>query len=407
MPRFARRAFLAMLLATPAVLAEAQGPQEGPATSADAQHAPPATSEAASERPSHLGPVALYGDFGSLRLAMATQLRGTLTHDTGGTDGVFGLRRLRLWVRARFLDDRVAFRLQLDASPRSPELIDLWVQGKVRPGLALRLGQTKVPLSHYWDRSFTRTVFVDWPLTVRYFTGRSTGLLAFDPRRDRSWSWDLGVFTGEASRAANGFREPTIYGEPRFNRSSFRGYVGPDAPHPEVAGRLRWRGGPLVLAASAAWDVRPVYTQDQLARFALDGELQSGRFGFYAGGFLSLFEDRDGDPILGLGGTHLEARARLHERVDLGLRYVTIVRSDDLRSDARAYAAQHVADVPEDSDRYEGVGDLRAEHELALALAVYAIGNDLEWQIDATWRREAAAADRDELLARTQVQLAF
>ncbi len=407
MTRSARWPLVAMLLAA-ATLAWAQDTQDAQNTqdAQDTQTAPGEADSAATPR-SHLGPVALRGDFGSLRLAMAAQLRGTLSHDANGTDGVFGLRRLRLWVRARFLDERVAFRLQLDASPRSPELVDLWVQGRARPGLAFRLGQTKVPLSHYWDRSFTGTVFVDWPLTVRYFTGRSTGLLAFDPRRDRTWGWDLGVFTGEASRAANGFREPTIYGEPRFNRSSFRGYVAPNTPHPELAGRVRWRGRPLTLAASAAWDMRPTYTQDQLARFALDGELRSERFGFYAGGFLSLFEDRDGDPILGLGGSHLEARARLHERVDLGLRYVTIVRSEALRDDARAYATQHVAEAPEEADRYQGVGDLRAEHELALALAVYAVGHDLKWQTDATWRREAGATDRNELLARTQVQLAF
>lgn len=405
------RGALLWLLMVPALVG-AQAPQEtagapAPEAASTSEAARPAA-EAGPDRPrTHLGPVVLRGDFGSLRLAMATQLRGTLTHDADDTDGVFELRRLRVWVRARLLDDRVRFRLHLDASPRSPELIDLWVQGMLRPGLALRVGQTKVPFSHHWDRSFTQTLFVDWPLTTRYFFGRSVGVLAFDPRRDRPWSWDLGLFTGEASRAANGLREPAIYGEPRFNRSSIRSYVAPGTPHPEVVGRLRWRAGSLVAAASAAWDMRPVYTEDQLARFGLDGELRLGRLGLYAGGFVSLFEDLQGDAILGLGGSHVEVQARLHERVALGLRYVSIVRSDALRRDARAYAAQRMAQVPEDADRYRSVGDLRAEHELALALAVYAVGDDLKWQNDVTWRRESATVERDSLQIRTQIQLAF
>ncbi len=400
----------ALVFAQPPHDAEGAQSASAPPSRVSSSSVPPPSSgpSRADDGPrTHLGPVVLRGDFGSLRLALATQLRGTVDHAASGADGVFELRRLRMWVRARLLDDRVAFRLQLDASPRSPELIDLWLQGEARPGLALRVGQMKVPFSHHWDRSFTGTVFVDWPLTTRYFFGRSIGLLAFDPRRDQPWTWDLGIFTGEASRAANGFREPTIYGEPRFNRSSFRSYVAPGTPHPEVAGRLRWHEGPLTVAASAAWDMRPTYTQDQLARFGFDGELRLSRFGFYAGGFLSLFEDGDGNPMLGLGGSHLEAQARLHERIELGLRYVTIVRSDALRKDAKIYAMQHVADVPEDADRYRSVGELHAEHELALALAVYAVGHDLKWQNDVTWRRQSAAVDRDSLQIRTQIQLAF
>jgi len=365
---------------------------------------------ASAQPPERLGPVEVGGEHGTLGIGFGTQLRATMRHD-GDADGRVGLRRARLFLRGRFLDDRVRFKLQMDLAPRSPELIDLHVDGRVADAAQLRFGIAKLPFTDHWMQSFLDLRFVDWPLTERWFGGgRQIGLTVFDPRSDATVSYALGIYSGEMSRPANGARFPRLYGERTPHRTTLVDPAPMGVPHPEVAGRVRFRAPGVVVAASALWDLRPTYAEDESLRLALDARADLGPLSFWLGGFTTASEDGDGHWMIALGGALAEVVLRVHPRVELAARYAGVVRSDVLRDDARRYAAQRIAAAPDDlledaEAQYGEVGAVRAEHELRGALSVFLVGRDLMLQLDAGWLRTAPIGDAFE--GRLQLQVGF
>lgn len=371
---------------------------------------------ASEETPTRLGPVSIEGRHGRLEVGFGVQLRGTLTHDIeaeeDATDAVFHLRRGRLFLRGLFLEERVRFRLQIDFAPRALELIDLYFEGEITEAAVLRAGIAKIPFSDHWNQSFLRLAFVDWPLTERYFGGgRQLGFTLYDGRRDSRLAYAVGLYSGESTRAANGARFATVYGQRPINRSDLRNFTPMGTAHPELVGRLTYRGDALRLALSAAWDLRPNYSTEETLRLGLDGFYERGPLRFWAGIFGAASENIDGTLLGALMGTLVEAAYNVHPRVGLALRHSAIVRSNALRRDARRFADAAIdAAAGEEREalrrRYANIDRIAAQHETVFAVEVRIVGQDLKWTTDFGWLHTAGLG-ANEFRGRTQLQLGF
>ena len=362
-----------------------------------------------------LGPVVLETERATLRLGFGAQLRAEVDGDRSARSSRLQLHRARPQLRVGFLDGRVRFRLHLDLAPRALELLDLFVEGDLAPDLTLRAGIGKIPFSLHWEQGFMALSLVDWPLTTRWFGGgRQLGLtLAREPAT--GWQWALGLYQGQTLRAANGQRFTTAYGEKRTNYLDLREHTPLGAPHPEFVGRLAHRrqraGAETVVALSAAWDMRPTQAVDETLRLGLDGRLAAGPLTAWAGAYLGVAEQGDGELMVSHGGSLLEVELRPHPRFGVATRHSAIVRSDALRADARRRADECITngDAAEKEAleaRYAGVGRIRAEHETTLGVNAYLASDDLKLQIDGSWLRTAPTGD-DAWRVRAQLGIGF
>lgn len=365
-------------------------------------------SNATAQQQQRLGPIEIESEHSSLGIGFGTQLRATVDHDDGGTDGIAELRRARLFLRGRFLDDTLRFRLQVDLAPRALELIDLFMEWA--PSVVLRAGIAKIPFTRHWDQSFLRIPFVDWPLTERYFGGgRQLGLTLLDHRTD--WRWAVGIYNGETARPANGDRFPRIYGLPTVNYLDLRNHTAMGAPHPEMVGRVSYEHGASYLALSAAWDVRPEHAQDETLRVAIDARLTVGELRLWLGGFLSVSEQVDGSHMGALGGSLLEIAWRVHPYIELALRHANAIHTHALMSDVARFGESQVAQVDtteqaEEAARYARLAATRGELETVAALGVSFAEDDAKLTLDVGWLRTMGLGI-DRARARIQIQLAF
>lgn len=386
--------------------------------------------------PERLGPFTIETEDGAARLrpTLGAQLRLTVEDrelGEGGRDTRVDLRfpRLRVGLRASFLDERVEVALQLNVWPEQLELIDAYLGATLLPELRLRAGQFKIPFTLYREQSFLDLATTDWPLTTRWFgSERQLGLMAHDMRRDASgFAYAIGVFGGQNRRAAHARELPRVYGEEPPNPSDLS---DPSAPalHAELVGRVAHLASDVhpesnfdlsgepelrhAAALSAAWDTDPVHRQDFLLRVAPEVMLKWSGLSLVAIGYLGLAETLDGSVMLAAAGGFVELGWSAHRHLQLALRYARVHLLSDLRADARAYAASIEPADPAAHDawqaQYGGVGHVRARHELALGVTVPILGRSLAWQSDAGWlRTERDDGARDDVQVRTQLQLAF
>ncbi len=365
--------------------------------------------------PDRLAPLRVDVGPSQLRVGGLAQLTSEIETRDGDTDGFVDFRRLRVDVRALFLDGRVALRGHVSAMPRGAELLDLHVDAELSEAAHLRVGLAKTPFTAYRQQSINDHVLVDWPIVSRWFGGeRQLGLTlegATGASRTGA-SYAFGVYNGDPARPQN-HRFSTAYGEKAPTRSGFRDATAYDVPHPELMGRSGLALGPVQTALSVAWDLRPVHAIDPAARVALEAHLDTEHVDVWAIGYLALHEELDHHTALGLGGVLLDASFRVHPRVELAARWSTVLFSDALREDARATADARIASAAAEeqsrlSTRYADVGHVEALHESTVGLAIYAFGHSLKWQTDATWLRDRTSAGRDDAFRlRLQAQLAF
>lgn len=385
--------------------------------------------------PPKLGPVSLKTGSGTIDLGVSLQLRADV-RSIEGDDGRSGevaisINRLRMSASGNFLDERVTFEVQLNTTPESFELVDVWIGFVFAPSLRLRLGQMKVPYTWYRQLSFTRLAFVDWSPTTAWFgSERQLGAMLHDDPAKSGWSYRLGVFTGENRRSSHAFRLAEIYGEPLENASGADGFAVADDVDPELVGTLRWTsdgfdaeqqvdwdGGParFLLAASGAVNFDSDETEDFAGRASIDAWLKLRHFSMVATGYLALSKEvLDDDLIVAATGLNLEAAYLIDRKVELAARFALIDPTDALTDDARTRAERIIEGaVSEDEEerlrgRYGDAGTLLEEHELRLGVSYFLVGHSLRVQLDGGWiHRELRAGPRDDFEARTIVQLAF
>lgn len=391
---------------------------------------PPAapTTEAASAPPV-LGPFRIGSPGRSLELGFATQFRFNLSGATGtAASANVELRRLRFSLRGALLDDRLHVLAQLNTTPASLELIDLWADWRFTDALHLRVGQFKTPFTRYRQQSFTTLALADWSVFASHFGAeRQLGVMLHDGGgRDAHWVYQAGVFTGVNARASFARGLAALYGETMTNLSDLRSFHAPTEVHPAFIARVGHEsaavkssvssdaaGGGLRHAVnlSVAWDARPSYPVDFPLRLAPEALFKWNHVfvdvvaatGFFVGG--------DGAWGLASVGENVEVGWRFAPRWEVAARFSRVDDTQAARDDATARVAALVAAAsPEQAQaiaaRYARAGTPRWTQEVGAALNVYLVGDGLKWQTDVTWTRTDGPL-HDEVRLRSQLQLAF
>lgn len=382
-----------------------------PSTNPNSNQENGSETESVTTTPDRLAPLRVDVGPSQLRVGGLAQLGAEIETRDHDTTGFVDFRRLRVDVRALFLDGRIALRGHVSAMPRGAELLDLHVDAQLASNALLRVGVSKTPFTAYRQQSINEHVLVDWPIVSRWFGAeRQLGLsIEGAPGAAR---YTFGIYNGDPARPQN-HRFSTAYGEKAPTRSGFRDATAYDVPHPELMGRGGLAFGPIHTALSVAWDTRPVHAVDAAARFALETHLHTEHVDVWAIGYLALHEGLDQHAALGLGGVLLDTSFRVHERVELAARWSTVLFSNALRTDARSTADARIADATVDDQsglttRYADVGRIESLHESTIGLAIYAFGHSLKWQTDATWLRDRTSVGHDDAFRlRLQAQLAF
>ncbi len=360
---------------------------------------------------------------GPLHAFLVTQLRLGTTQDLGAEPGspVLELRRLRLGLRASALGGALTGLVVVNANPLALELLDAWGEVALGRGHRLRVGLAKVSSTTYRMGAFSDLVFVDWALVTRPFgTERQLGAELHNQRSGQSWEYALGLWHGSTARAAHGRGLADVYAEPVANLSDLRVGHGYDPPHPEVSGRLLWRGpaGPprrlhVTAGLNAQYDLRPVEARDIRLLVAPEIALARGPLHLEITAWLGLAEGTTRPGVGAVTGLLAEVHAELSPRVTLGLRYAQVDVSEALRDDARARAQRLSQQGPNDTRealtrRYALAGTLSTEHEIGIALRVDVLPPFVRWQTDLGWiQRHGDPSPHDEIRGRTQLQLAL
>ena len=409
-----------------------------------------------------LGPFEMRSASGDvLRPGFAAQFLGTLTDPDASkrgrdADDRFWMRRLRIRLDARLLDDRLRAGLQLNLAPASLELMDVWFEGRPVRHWAVRVGQFKVPFTQYRDLSFRRLALVDWSLGPNYFgSERQLGACLRYRSSETGLAGDFGVFAGESARASYSVATMLGYGEvplthftswavnagivdQQINRFVWqccckvtqRCFIGDVKVFVDLHGELAARvmhaaqGMPLeslrdlsrdglrhLVALSGAWDADPHPMQDLRGRVAPELGLAWMGVTLRAVGYAGWFTPVRRAAGLGPWGGFVELNVVTHPRFDIAARYAQVELSGRLRRDQVAYGRAQVegaANMQEAAARYGAAGTLRREREVTFGGNLFLVGHQLEIQVDAS----ALAAERDEgslwaIRLRTQVQIAF
>jgi hypothetical protein len=378
--------------------------EPGGAGVVDAPHEPATTPTL----PDGLRPRIPLGTWGSLRPTLLAQLRTELDHPLhggGDTTATARLATLRVGAALSLAGDRLRLQGRVSLAPGHLELVDVYADVVASEQATLRAGIAKVPFTRYRLQSTSQIAPVTSAVTTRWFGAeRQLGVQV-----QNGWServhYAAGVFTGENTRASHAVGLAELYGATPRDPSSL---VDPDPRlhvHPELVAMVGYdspgmgapvsverRGSPwkVAVALSAAVDTRPDPEADLASRLAPEVELRGHRIVARGVLYAGWFAPRDGHGpwrVGALGGL-AEVTWSAHRWIDLFARWAGVWWTPALATSA-------------------GIAP-GATQEVGGGLIVPVIGDQLKWTTDLRWTHEGPRATaRDELVWRTQLQLAF
>lgn len=394
------------------------------------------------EMPERIGPFSIQSEDGRYRLKVGLiaqlQMRAD-SRELGPAKGhettvQYLARRIRPSLRGNALSKDLGFYLHLSTAPGSLEFMDWYLDFRFHPDFRLRGGQFKIPFTRYRIQSFKNLTLVDWSMMSKYFGAeRQMGVALHNGyEKPPAWAYELGLFTGTNARAANANGLAKVYGEPMGNPSDLVDPAPIPGIHPELVAHLAYNHGGIDVSTdtdfagggfrfsgglSATWDLKPDVVQDFTARLAAEVLLKFRGASLAAMAYLGWtphIVPGDAGPHLGVVGAQAQVSYQLFRVVEFSARYAFITLSDGLRHGALIRSQALIAAAPDDETRqaltkqYQGVGDLRQDHEIAAGINLYLIGRSLKWQNDVTWRvRTLEMESRVDITFRTQMQLAF
>jgi phosphate-selective porin O/P len=345
------------------------------------------------------------------------------------------IRRIRPTIKGSLFFEDLTYLLHISLVPGALELMDLWFEYQFHSSYRVRVGLGKVPFTRYRLNSFQNLPLLDWSYPTHYFGAeRQFGATLHNGIGNSGcFEYELGVFSGVNSRAANGIGMSKIYAEQIASPSDL---ADPDAAmftkmHTEFVAHLAYNsskmnvkvptdfsGGPFrySIGLSMAWDLKPTARQDMRLRLAPELELKAHGFTALAVVFLG-FTDLQMDSAeysFGAIGGVLQLSYLFFEKYELAVRYTSVHIMDDLREDARQYAnaqisqASDVAQAEELVAQYAQVGQLENDHEISLGFNWYLFGTTFKWQVDSGLLiHNRIDGIRYDVRLRTQFQLAF
>lgn len=349
----------------------------------------------------------------SLRFALATQVQYSYHHQDRESE--VRVRRLRPVFSGNLGLKELTFKLHLSVLPDDLEFMDYYVDYAALPDLRIRAGVYKIPFTRYRIQSFQRLTLVDWSILTGYFGAeRQLGITFHNGyEKPRAIEYEVGVFTGQNTRASHAAKLAGLYGVDVLNRSDLTGPDPFDGLHPEIVARVAYnhggidtssdtdfQGGPVRFSAglSAAWDIRPERFQDLALRMAPEVLVKAHGFSTSVIAYLGLVQMGDdmADVDLGLWGVQAQASYLAASRYELSLRYAFLQVLDALGNDVQANGIVGETD------------DLEHRHELSAGFNVYLVGNQFKWQNDFAWLpRKRPDGTLDEYRFRTQLQVSF
>jgi len=364
--------------------------------------------------PTRLGPVRISVGKGNdwIGIGFATQIEFEYDQqfETAGfpsaSSETLEFRRIRFSLSSSFIEGRITSRFQINLTPSAFELIDMWFAFTRFKFATFRIGQFKIPYDRYRAQSFAALSFADWAPTTRMFgSERQVGgeMLASGGFFDLEYA--IGLFSGVNARAAHAVGITEVYGEVPLSASDLGFGEVVSAFHPEIALRVAKNFGDIDTASNSdvlrtkhlrhsigaglAWDARPVATEDLGVRLSAEW---LGKFrGMYVNAisYLAWYKPWQGGKIrFGPLGFMAESGYRFTLMWELALRYSITYLTPWLRSDARSYGENQIANATDPDQatiQYGRNGDETTNQELSIAGTSRIIGNSLKVTAETTW----------------------
>jgi hypothetical protein len=392
--------------------------------------------------PGKLGPFVLTSDDGksSIGLGIAAQLLLRFESKDSGPDedrldtGGLEIRRLRETLSGRFLDKDLSYYMHLSTAPGSLELMDVYLNYSASPGLQLRAGQFKIPFTRYRIGSFKNLTFADWAIVSKYFGAeRQRGFALHNGfEKPPTLEYELGLMAGQNARASHGIGLATVYGEKPPNPSDLVNPAPTELPHLEPVLHVAynhggidtstdtdWEGGPLRFSTgiSLAWDTRPTDYLDHYVRFAPEVLVKIRGFSLFGVYYLSTREKNRSmaDASLAMMGALLQTSFLVNRRVELALRYATVMIDETTASEARDRAGSLIMQETDEAKKaalekqYQSAGAFKFDEEITFGTNIYLVGRSLKWQNDVSVLVHFDQNDDryDDWRVRSQIGLAF
>ncbi|MFZ5981396.1 MAG: porin [Candidatus Zixiibacteriota bacterium] len=362
----------------------------------------------------------------SLRFQFVGQLRTSLESKDSfpGNDRSYDVftefRRIRLTFSGYLWKPELTYKLHLSTAPGSLELMDLYLNYKLRSELQIRYGQFKIPFTRYRIQSFQCLTFTDWAIVSKYFGAeRQIGLAAHNGfEKPPRWGYTLGIFTGQNARASHGVGIAEVYDVDTPNPSDLTDPASTGKYHPEIAGHVSLNSagidlqsdsdpekGPLCysIALSGIYDFDPDKHQDFALRAALETLIKYRGGSLTAVGYVGNTDlDDDSKKELAMTGGLIQTAYRLNRAWELSLRYALVDFKDVLLTSARNLIAAEAGVTAGE------IAIPNREEELTAGFNIYLDGHNLKIQNDFSWLRHVYNDDAlVDFSLRSQVQLAF
>jgi hypothetical protein len=320
--------------------------------------------------------------------------------DDRETENAFSIARARLTLKGHAFSDDIKFKFQTDFGKGGATLKDFLIDYALRPGVIVRAGQWKRPLSRQQINSSGSLELVDRAITDKAFgAGRDIGVAVHNNyEKSPDLEWIVGVFngtgekpvltgdvvvdpmTGEGEIVGGGFSNvpdhilPAVVARVGINRNGIKGYSEADL-----------EGGPLRFGVGASVLSELDTDGDDSSRVVgeVDYVVKSAGFSTTGGVYVASAQDGAGfgDQSYAALGAHVQAGYMLAGIYQPALR-VALVDPD---------------------------GDDNNTTEITGGFSVYAFEHGFKWQTDvgALIGQVAGADSTTDLLARTQLQLSW
>ena len=396
-----------------------------------------AASPEAHRLPSRLGPVRIrvgktedwigIGFASQLEFHYDQQLAG------GGVDKgnaeTLQFRRIRLIISSSFIEGRIQSRFQINLTPSSFELVDMWFSFTRLKYATLRIGQFKIPYDRYRAQSFAALSFIDWAPTTRMFgSERQVGAEFLALGGFLGLEYSAGIFTGTNARASFAVGITEVYGDIPTNPSNLGSGEIFSAFHPALVGRIAKNFGEIdtdtnsdvlgtkelrqSLGVGIAWDARPTPIEDLPLRLSFEWLAKVSHIDINVITYLAWFAPWEGGKMLfGPMGFMAEAGYRFTTIWEMAIRYSITYLTPWLRSDARSYGEFQIMNATDPESammQYGQNGNQITNDELALAGSAHIIGNSLKVVGEFAWVSQLwAQGRRNGVGLGMQIQLLF
>ncbi|MGD8317266.1 MAG: porin [Myxococcales bacterium] len=387
--------------------------------------------------PTRLGPVRIRvgktEDWIGIGFASQLEFQYDQQLEGGGVDHenseTLQFRRIRFSVSSSFIEGRIQSRFQINLTPSSFELIDMWFSFTRFKFATVRIGQFKIPYDRYRAQSFAALSFIDWAPTTRMFgSERQVGVEVLAPGSFLGLEYSLGLFSGTNARASFAVALPEAYGEVPTNPSNLGSGEIVNSFHPALVGRVAKNFGAIdtdtnsdvlgtkdlrqSVGVGFAWDARPVATENFPLRLSAEWLAKISHFNVNVVSYLAWFQPWEGGRMLfGPIGFMAEAGYRFTTIWELATRYSITYLTPKLRSDTRSYGEFQIMNATDPDAammQYGQNGNQITNAELALAGSAHIIGNSLKVVAEFSWESQLwAQGRRNGVRLGFQIQLLF